>query len=65
MGAAVLRLGMAGLSVPEGKSLGEGWLTAFAEWARVGIGIILPLLIVAAAVEVFVTPQVAVWILGR
>lgn len=64
MGAAVLRLGMAALSVPEGKSLGEGWLSAFAEWARLGIGIVLPLLIVAAAVEVFVTPRVAIWVLG-
>lgn len=64
-GAAVLRLGMAALSVPEGKTLGEGWLIALAEWARLFIGVILPLLIVAAAVEVFVTPQVAIWIFGR
>jgi uncharacterized membrane protein SpoIIM required for sporulation len=64
-GAAILRLGMAALSVPEGKTLGEGWLNALAEWARLSIGVILPLLILAAAVEVFITPQVAIWIFGR
>lgn len=63
-GAAVIRLGLAGVSLPRGTSLGESWLTALAEWGRVFIGLVLPLLILAALLEVFVTPRVAVLVLG-
>ncbi len=62
-GAAILQLGMAAISLPKGSSLGEGWIKALAEWARVGLGIVLPLLIGAAALEVFVTPRVAIALL--
>lgn len=63
-GAAILRLGLAVVSPPEGRSLGEAWLEALAEWARVGLGLVFPLLVLAAAVEVFVTPYAAVWLLA-
>jgi len=62
-GGAMLQLGMAAISVPKGGSLGEGWIAAFAEWARIMLGVVLPLLICAAALEVFLTPRVAVWLL--
>ncbi|TFH36159.1 MAG: hypothetical protein E4G99_05610 [Anaerolineales bacterium] len=62
-GASILHLGMAAISLPKGISLGEGWIQALAEWARVGVGIVLPLLIAAAALEVFVTPRVAIALL--
>ncbi len=63
-GAAVLRLGLAAVSLPHGTSLGESWLKALAEWARVGLGLVLPLLAGAALLEVFVTPRVAAMLLG-
>jgi uncharacterized membrane protein SpoIIM required for sporulation/ABC-type transport system involved in multi-copper enzyme maturation permease subunit len=63
-GAAILRLGLAALSVPRGKSLGEGYIRAMAEWARVGVGLVLPLLAGAAAIEVFITPRIAIWLLS-
>jgi len=63
-GAAVIRLGLAGVSLPRGTSLGEAWLTSLAEWARVFVGLVVPLLIAAALLEVFVTPRVAVLLLG-
>lgn len=62
--ATILRLGLAILSVPKGESLSEGWIKAFGEWARVGLGLVLPLLLAAAAVEVFITPRVAMSLLG-
>lgn len=62
-GAGILQLGMAAISLPKGSSLGQGWIQAFAEWARVGIGLVLPLLILAAALEVFITPRVALALL--
>jgi stage II sporulation protein M len=62
--ATILRLGLAVLSVPKGESLSEGWIKALGEWARVGLGLVLPLLLAAAAIEVFITPRVAMSLLG-
>ena len=62
-GAAILQLGMAAISQPKGASLGEGLMRALAEWTRIMIGIVVPLLIVAAIVEVFVTPHLALRLL--
>ncbi len=63
-GAAILRLGLAALSISKDTSLGEGIISALAVWARVSLGIVLPLLLGAAAIEVFVTPYFAIWLLG-
>ncbi len=62
-GAAILQLGMAVISQPKGASLGEGWMRALAEWTRIIIGIVVPLLIAAAIIEVFVTPNLALRLL--
>lgn len=58
-GAAVLELGIALIRPGHAGSLGERWLEGLAEWARVGLGVVLPLIIAAAALEVYVTPRVA------
>lgn len=63
-GAVILKLGIAALSVPKGMSLSEGYLEALAEWTRMGIGLVVPLIIAAAALEVFVTPRIALWLLS-
>ena len=58
-GAAILQLGLAALSLPKGSSLGESWLMALATWARTILGLVLPLLLAAAALEVYLTPWIA------
>lgn len=58
-GGAILKLGMVFISPPEGKSLGETWVQGLAEWTRISLGIVLPLLIIAAFVEAFLTPKIA------
>ncbi len=63
-GAAMLKLGMAVISPPQGMTLGEGWLRALAQWARVAVGLVIPLLIAAAYVEAFITPRIALAILA-
>ncbi len=63
-GGAILKLGMVFISPPEGLSLGEAWVRALAEWARISIGIVFPLLILAAFIEAFLTPQIAYSLLG-
>lgn len=62
-GAAILQLGLAAVSLPRGSSLGESLLAAFADWARLSLGLALPLFIGAAAIEVFITPRIAVMLL--
>ena len=64
-GAAILNLGATLTAPADGKTIGESWLLALAKWARVIIGVVVPLFLLAALVEVFITPQVAVWILGK
>jgi uncharacterized membrane protein SpoIIM required for sporulation/ABC-type transport system involved in multi-copper enzyme maturation permease subunit len=58
-GAAALKLG-ATLSAPaEGRSIGEALLHSFADWAKILIALVIPLLLAAAVLEVFITPIVA------
>jgi uncharacterized membrane protein SpoIIM required for sporulation len=44
--------------------LGESWLTALAEWARISIGFVIPLLIGAAVLESYLTPKIAIMMLS-
>lgn len=56
-GAAVLRLGARLVTPQTGKSMGEVAIGLLADWARVTIGLILPLLSIAAVIEAYVTPK--------
>ncbi|MBN1965281.1 MAG: stage II sporulation protein M, partial [Anaerolineae bacterium] len=59
MSAAALRLGaIITRRLPEGKSVGEVWIAAAADVVKIGVGLVLPLLILAAVVEVYVTPVI-------
>jgi uncharacterized membrane protein SpoIIM required for sporulation len=61
--AATLRVG-ASLAAPAlHRTIGEVWICSLAEWARVMIGVVLPLLFVAAAVEAWLTPRLALFFL--
>ncbi len=62
-GAAILRWGMIVVSPTQGRPLGEHWLHGLAEGARLFLGLVIPLLALAAAVEVFVTPHIALRVL--
>lgn len=59
VGATVLQMGASMISPPGGKTLTLGWITAFADWAKIAIGLVLPLLIAAAAIEILITPRIA------
>ncbi len=60
-GAAVLQLGATLMTPSQGRTLGEAWLSALADWSRVMLALVLPLLLLAAVMEVFVTPQAIAW----
>ena len=58
-GAAILRLGAIMVTPARGLTVGEAWLHALADWSKVMIAFVVPLLLGAAALEVFVTPRLA------
>lgn len=62
--AAGLRVGAAVLSPPRGFSLGDTLLHGLADFCKVFVFLVLPLLLVAAFVEFYVTPQVLLWVIG-
>jgi uncharacterized membrane protein SpoIIM required for sporulation/ABC-type transport system involved in multi-copper enzyme maturation permease subunit len=63
-GAAILRLGASVLAPPPGKTLGESWLLALADWAKVSLALVVPLLLIAALAEAYLTPRVVLAVFG-
>ena len=57
--ASILRAGAILATPTPGKTVGEVWITSLGEWAKIMVGVVIPLLFVAAAVEVWVTPRIA------
>ena len=64
-GAALLNLGASLTAPAPGKTLGEAWMLALGKWFKIMLGLVVPLFLAAAIVEVFVTPHIAVWMLSR
>lgn len=62
--AAGLRMGAAMLSPPKGFTLGETLLSGLADFVKLLVLLIVPLLLLASFVEVYITPWVALQILG-
>jgi hypothetical protein len=62
--ALAVRLGATFMSPKQGVTVGEGWLGALADFVKVFIALVLPLLALAAAIEVHVTPSIVVWAFG-
>lgn len=54
--AAMLKVGAQLVTPQPDKSLGETLLLSLADWTRIFLGIVVPLLAVAAVIEVYVTP---------
>jgi uncharacterized membrane protein SpoIIM required for sporulation len=57
--ASILRAGAILATPTPGKTVGEVWITSLGEWAKIMVGVVIPLLFVAAAIEVWVTPRIA------
>lgn len=64
-GMAILQAGAVVGAPAEGKSVGEAWLFALGRWAKVMFALVLPLFLGAAFIEVFVTPRIAMLLLGN
>jgi uncharacterized membrane protein SpoIIM required for sporulation/ABC-type transport system involved in multi-copper enzyme maturation permease subunit len=55
--AAIMNIGIVLVTPRPQQTLGEVLLETIADWARVGVGLVLPLLTIAAAIETWVTPE--------
>ena len=64
-GGAILRLGATLAAPAEGRTIGEALLHSLADWARIMLALVVPMFLAAAALEIFITPRVAVWLLGN
>jgi stage II sporulation protein M len=60
--AAALKMGAVVISPPPNKTLGQAWMEALAEATRLWVTVILPLLLIAAIIEITVTPQLVSWL---
>lgn len=63
--AAAVRLGASIVAPPAGMTVGQSWLQALAHFLKIFVLIVLPLLAVAAVIEVHITPQLVTAIYGN
>lgn len=64
MGGSILYMGGRLAAPSKGKTVGEAWLDSLADWGKITIGIVFPLLFFAAIIEVMITPKVALLLLS-
>jgi uncharacterized membrane protein SpoIIM required for sporulation/ABC-type transport system involved in multi-copper enzyme maturation permease subunit len=63
--AGATRLGAVITRPPEGQGVWEAWIRAAADVVKMFIGVVIPLLIISAYIEVHITPRVVLAVLGR
>jgi len=61
--AAVLRIGAVLVTPQSGRSLGVVVLEVLADWLKVTIGVVLPMLAIAAIIEAYLTPVILMSVL--
>lgn len=62
--AAILHLGAAMATFDPVKSVSEVLLQLLAEWSKIMVGVVIPLLLIAAMVEAWITPRIALGVLN-
>ena len=62
--AFAVRIGASVTAPREGLTVGEGLVAAIADFVKVFLFLVIPLLLVAAFVEANLTPQIVLWVYG-
>lgn len=57
-GAGILYFGAIMVTPDPTKTMGEVFIHAVADWFKIGVGVIFPLLLIAALIEAFITPKI-------
>lgn len=61
--AAIFHLGVM-LAMPnQSNTIGEVWIVLIAKWTKLMLGVVIPLVLIASMIEVWITPKIALWIL--
>jgi stage II sporulation protein M len=63
--AAATRLGAIITRPPEGQGVWNAWIGALADVVKIFVGLVVPLLIIAAIIEVHITPLLVLAVLGK
>lgn len=61
--AAVLYMGVAIVTPQVGKSMGEVILELLADWTKIFVGLVIPLLAIAALIEAYITPNLLIGVI--
>ena len=62
--SVILRGGARLASAKEKKTVGEVFVALLADWFKIFVGVVVPALLLAAAIEVWITPRIATLVLG-
>jgi uncharacterized membrane protein SpoIIM required for sporulation/ABC-type transport system involved in multi-copper enzyme maturation permease subunit len=62
--AVVLYMGASLVTPQTGKSMGEVILELFADWVKIFLGVVVPLLAIAAVIEAYITPGLLVSVMA-
>lgn len=61
--AAMLYFGVSFVTPQTGRSFGEAGIELFADWCKIFVGIVVPLMAIAAVIETYITPHILINIL--
>lgn len=61
--AAIFQIGVIIATPNADQTIGEIWIKSIANFSKLMVGLVIPLLFVAAMVEVWLTPRIALWLL--
>lgn len=64
-GAAILKLGATLAAPAPGYTISEALLRSLADWARIMVALVIPLFLGAAVLEIFLTPQVVLYLFAN
>ncbi|MBE0684880.1 MAG: stage II sporulation protein M [Anaerolineaceae bacterium] len=61
--AAIYQIGVI-LATPDNQqTIGEVWIKSIANWVKVMLGLVIPMMLLSAMIEVWVTPELALWLI--
>jgi uncharacterized membrane protein SpoIIM required for sporulation/ABC-type transport system involved in multi-copper enzyme maturation permease subunit len=63
-GAAILQVGASFVTPYRRQSISEGLVSSIADWVKISLALVIPLFLGAAFLEVFISPQLMVRLLG-
>jgi uncharacterized membrane protein SpoIIM required for sporulation/ABC-type transport system involved in multi-copper enzyme maturation permease subunit len=61
--AAVFHIGITLVTPNTNKTIGEIWIKSITNYVKVMVGVVIPLLFLAAMIEIWLTPKIALWLL--